>query len=74
MTARAQAAEVKEHGRENDLVARVRGDAFFAPIHDDLDALLEKIVPAALSGTAKLELHEAGKITYTLRMPNSQFF
>jgi two-component sensor histidine kinase len=36
-------------------------------------ALLEKIVPAALSGTAKLELNEPGKITYQLDMPSSQF-
>jgi two-component sensor histidine kinase len=37
-------------------------------------ALLEKIVPAALSGTARLELKEPGRIAYALRIPGSQFF
>jgi two-component sensor histidine kinase len=37
-------------------------------------ALLEKIVPAALNGTARLDLMEPGKITYTLQIPNSEFF
>jgi two-component sensor histidine kinase len=36
-------------------------------------ALLEKIVPAALSGAARLEL-EPGKLTYTLQIPGSEFF
>jgi two-component sensor histidine kinase len=36
-------------------------------------ALLEKIVPAALSGAARLEL-EPGRLTYTLRIPGSEFF
>ncbi|MCB9673961.1 MAG: adenylosuccinate lyase [Alphaproteobacteria bacterium] len=37
----AAAAEVKQHGRDNDLLDRVRADATFAPIHADLDALLD---------------------------------
>ncbi|XP_064477689.1 adenylosuccinate lyase-like [Ornithodoros turicata] len=35
------AAQVKEHGRPNDLVERIRQDAYFAPIHKRLDALLD---------------------------------
>jgi two-component sensor histidine kinase len=36
-------------------------------------ALLEKIVPAALSGTARLVL-EPSRLTYTLQIPGSEFF
>jgi adenylosuccinate lyase len=32
---------VKELGEENDLIERVRKDAYFDPIKDELDALLE---------------------------------
>ena len=46
---RAAAAQVKEHGRDNDLIERVRTDAFFAPIHARLDALLE---PSSFIGRA----------------------
>ncbi|XP_030855053.1 adenylosuccinate lyase-like [Strongylocentrotus purpuratus] len=35
------AAVVKQEGGDNDLVARVRGSAYFAPIHDQLDKLLD---------------------------------
>jgi len=45
----AAAAVVKEQGGENDLVERVRSDPFFAPIHDDLPALLE---PSTFVGRA----------------------
>ncbi|TIB76968.1 adenylosuccinate lyase [Wallemia mellicola] len=33
--------EVKEFGRENDLIERVKKDSFFAPIVNDLDKLLD---------------------------------
>jgi adenylosuccinate lyase len=32
---------VKEEGGDNDLVDRIRADAFFAPVHGDLDDLLD---------------------------------
>jgi len=32
---------VKHLGEENDLIERVRKDAYFDPIKDDLDALLD---------------------------------
>jgi adenylosuccinate lyase len=35
------AAQVKEHGKSNDLIERIRHDAFFAPIHADLDDLMD---------------------------------
>jgi len=35
------ARQVKEHGRDNDLLDRVRADATFAPVHADLDGLLD---------------------------------
>ncbi len=43
------AAEVKQHGRDNDLIQRVERDAFFAPIHGQLDQLLD---PATFIGRA----------------------
>lgn len=46
---REAAAEVKERGRDNDLIARIRADAFFAPIHRELDRLLD---PATFVGRA----------------------
>ena len=35
------AAEVKQHGRSNDLLDRIRSDASFAPIHDRLDTIID---------------------------------
>jgi two-component sensor histidine kinase len=37
-------------------------------------ALLEKIIPAALSGSAVLDISAPGKLTYKLTVPSSQFF
>lgn len=34
-------AEVKQHGRENDLVERIKRSAYFVPIHAELDKLLD---------------------------------
>ena len=45
----AAARQVKIEGRDNDLLDRVREDAYFAPIHDDLDALLD---PSTFVGRA----------------------
>ncbi len=43
------AAVVKEEGKDNDLIQRIRHDAFFAPIHAELDELLD---PATFIGRA----------------------
>ncbi|TVR12738.1 MAG: adenylosuccinate lyase [Planctomycetota bacterium] len=43
------AAVVKQEGGDNDLVQRIRDDAFFAPIHAQLDTLLD---PATFIGRA----------------------
>ncbi|KAI9467529.1 adenylosuccinase ade13 [Coemansia sp. RSA 1085] len=43
------AAVVKQQGGDNDLIERVRRCAYFAPIRDDLDALLD---PATFIGRA----------------------
>ncbi|XP_059616135.1 adenylosuccinate lyase [Phlebotomus argentipes] len=34
-------AQVKVHGKDNDLVARIKADAYFAPILSQLDAILD---------------------------------
>jgi adenylosuccinate lyase len=41
------AAEVKMRGRDNDLIERIRADDFFAPVHGDLETLLD---PATFTG------------------------
>lgn len=46
---REAASEVKDHGRDNDLIQRIRSDSFFAPIHKQLDALLD---PSTFIGCA----------------------
>jgi len=43
------AAQVKEHGKANDLIDRIRHDPFFRPIHDELDELMD---PATFTGRA----------------------
>ena len=43
------ARRVKEDGADNDLIDRLRADATFAPVHSDLDALLD---PRAFVGRA----------------------
>lgn len=35
------AAEVKQKGRDNDLMDRIRGAAYFQPIREQIDALLK---------------------------------
>ncbi len=43
------AARVKQEGLDNDLIARVRADAYFAPIHAKLDGIMD---PATFIGRA----------------------
>ena len=43
------AAVVKQEGGDNDLIERIRSSAYFAPIHDQLDALLD---PSTFTGRA----------------------
>ncbi|MBX2802725.1 MAG: adenylosuccinate lyase [Myxococcales bacterium] len=45
----AAAQQVKEHGRANDLLDRLRTDDAFAPVHGSLDALMD---PAQFVGRA----------------------
>lgn len=45
----AAAAVVKQEGGDNDLIARIQADAFFAPIHGDIEALMD---PASFVGRA----------------------
>lgn len=47
------AREVKEKGRSNDLIERVQRDDYFAPIHDDLDTLLD---PTTFVGRAPTQV------------------
>jgi len=51
----AAAAEVKQHGRRNDLLQRVRKDSFFAPIHNELERLLE---PSSFVGRSPAQVKQ----------------
>lgn len=61
----AAAAQVKELGRPNDLLDRIRADASFAPIHAELDALLD---PTTFVGRAPQQVREfvEGEVTPAL--------
>lgn len=51
-----QAADnVKKHGKDNDLLDRVRRTAFFAPILDELDQLLD---PSTFVGRAPQQVEK----------------
>lgn len=43
------AAVVKQEGGDNDLIERVRADAYFSPIHSQLERLLD---PSSFTGRA----------------------
>jgi len=43
------ASVVKEQGQPNDLIARIKASDYFAPIHDQLDSLLD---PSTFIGRA----------------------
>lgn len=57
MLSQAAANKVKQEGRENDLVERIRTCSYFSPIHDQLDTLLD---PATFIGRAP---QQVGKYT-----------
>ena len=48
------AAQVKQHGLENDLVDRIRASEYFAPIQEKLEDLLK---PSTFIGRAPQQVH-----------------
>merc|ERR1719471_166703 len=46
---------VKSQGKDNDLIDRVRANSYFAPIHDQLEALMD---PATFVGRAPEQVVE----------------
>lgn len=48
-------AQVKQHGKDNDLIERIRSDKYFEPILGQLDALLE---PSTFVGRAPEQVLE----------------
>lgn len=48
-------AVVKQEGKANDLISRIKATAYFQPIHDQLDALLD---PATFVGRAPEQVDE----------------
>lgn len=49
------AAQVKQHGKDNDLIDRVKGDAYFSPILGELEGLLD---PTTFTGRASEQVVE----------------
>jgi adenylosuccinate lyase len=49
------AAQVKEHGKENDLIERIKNTAYFKPIHGILDQLLD---PKTFTGRAPQQVEK----------------
>lgn len=49
------AREVKQYGKDNDLIDRVKADPYFAPIHNDLEVLLN---PSTFTGRASDQVVE----------------
>nr|XP_056703059.1 adenylosuccinate lyase [Euleptes europaea] len=47
------AAVVKQEGGDNDLIARIRADPYFSPIHEQLEILLE---PTSFTGRASQQV------------------
>lgn len=48
-------AKVKQEGKENDLVERIKASSYFAPIHSQIDSLLN---PATFIGRAPQQVQE----------------
>lgn len=53
------AAVVKQEGGDNDLMDRVRADAYFSPIHSQLDRLLD---PSSFTGRAAQQVGDIGHV------------
>ena len=49
MLSQQAAAVVKQEGGDNDLIERIQADAYFSPIHSQLDHLLD---PSSFTGRA----------------------
>ena len=62
------AAQVKERGRDNDLIDRIRQSDFFEPIHGSLDVLLD---PNTFTGRATQQVEKfmqpGGEVETALR-------
>ena len=56
MLSQEAGAQVKQHGRNNDLVERIRASDYFAPVHSKLEKLLD---PSAFTGRAPQQVYTA---------------
>lgn len=53
MLSQQAAAVVKQEGGDNDLIERILADAYFSPIHSQLDRLLD---PSSFTGRASQQV------------------
>ncbi|KAI9223235.1 L-Aspartase-like protein [Blastocladiella britannica] len=60
------AAAVKQEGKPNDLLDRIRAESYFAPIHDDIDSLLE---PSTFVGRAPQQVDRFAKVVAEKLLP-----
>ena len=56
MLSQEAGAQVKQHGRDNDLVERIRASDYFAPVHSKLEKLLD---PSTFIGRAPQQVYTA---------------
>lgn len=63
-------AVVKQEGLENDLLERIRKNDYFAPIHDQLDCLLD---PVMFIGRAPQQVWNLTLVLQKLQMCNCNF-
>ena len=56
MLSQEAGAQVKQHGRDNDLVERIRASDYFAPVHSKLEKLLD---PLTFIGRAPQQVYTA---------------
>lgn len=53
MLSQQAASVVKQEGGDNDLIERIQADAYFSPIHSQLDHLLD---PSSFTGRASQQV------------------
>ena len=56
MLSKEAGAQVEQHGRDNDLVERIRASDYFAPVHSKLEKLL---YPSTFIGRAPQQVYTA---------------
>ena len=70
MLSQEAGAQVKQHGRDNDLVERIRASDYFAPVHSKLEKLLD---PSTFIGRAPQQVHHSDRTNMLLLLAGTNF-